>query len=39
LGVFVYANLDISEIFTLVLIVGVKLIFDMLIKKQVLKID
>ena len=39
LGVFVYANLEISEIFTLVLIVGVKLVFDMLIKKQVLKID
>ena len=39
LGVVVYANVTLSEIVTIFSIVIIKLIFDVLIKKQVLKID
>lgn len=39
LGVLIYANINLSDVYTILLIVGVKLTFDSVIKKMVLKID
>lgn len=39
IGVVIYANINLSDIITILLIVSIKLIFDVVIKKRLLKID